>query len=301
MQVCVASCVSGEIVWGPRQVRRAERAGWVRRRLATSLECELDVIKLLHGARQLDDEDPIEALVAAEEDVLQLTVVCGDDGAGAAEVFRRLQQTGTVQFSQGKEGSIIVSDDPAGAVQHDECVERLTEIASACDVEQLPPELCSWLEVLMTGGKILRVARNDGYGLYVSDWSGPLVGSDAKHSPGLFCLSARWRNDQGYKRFIVFFVDLKGTLYDVYGSEQDHSSCAGSVWIGQWVDSAWNDLEQQLQNSFGASGVPNLDMLRQMKQGQMEVPGLGFDMMRCVAPSLSRFLRDISHSGTLPS
>eukprot|EP00931_Biecheleriopsis_adriatica_P094495 TRINITY_DN68137_c0_g1_i1.p1 TRINITY_DN68137_c0_g1~~TRINITY_DN68137_c0_g1_i1.p1 ORF type:complete len:303 (-),score=40.55 TRINITY_DN68137_c0_g1_i1:13-921(-) len=301
MQVSVISCASGEIIWGPRPVRRAERVGWVRKRFAISFECDVDSVRLLHGARQLDDEETLQSIVTGEDNELLLTLMRGGDGAGAAEVLARLQKTGADRFAQGR-GGILVSDDPAGAIPEEEIMVSFAEIARVCDAEELPPELANWLHALMTGGKCLRIARDDGFGLYTCDWGGPFVGAEAKHQPGLFCLSARWHNDQAHKNFIVYFLDLTGALCEIYGAAQSESNSATSVWCAHWANSAWSDLDQELHVAFGPSLVPTLDMLRQMKNGELPIPGdagMGHDMMRCVAPSLSQLFRELSYSGAL--
>lgn len=315
IQVSVASCASAEVFWGPRPVRRAETVGWLRRRLATSLECELDVVKLLHATRQLDDAEPISSLLDMPEQELLLTFVRGGEGAGAGAdaVLHRLERGGAERYAQGK-GGIVVQEDPCDTLSRERIAEILADAARLCDCELLPLGLSSWLEVLMSSGKILKIACNSGYGLSLTTWWASWA--EAKHQPGLFCLSARWFCDQAYKVRIVYFIDLTGSLSKIDPEEwlkckQKNSSSeglpsesdgCGCVWLAQWTDSAWNNnFQDELQLAFGPGAIPTLDMIRQMKDGSMPVPGIPLGMLSCIAPSVSHFFRELSYSGTIPA
>lgn len=299
IQVRIVSCATASVIWGPRAVRRAERVGWLRRRLATSLESELDCIKLLCGERELADDEPLADMQSDAKEDLELTVLRGGDGAGAAEVLARLRRKGAENTLQGK-GGIVIEDDPSSMLTAEEARERMAEIAKSCDVENLPPDVEHWLEVLMTSGQVLKIRRNDGYGMCTENWSAPCFGPESRHLPGILCLSATWPADQAYISRRVYFVDLAGALSVTYGP-----GAPGAVWVAEWCDSAWNPLEQQLQIAFGPHAIPTLDMIRQMQNGDMQIPGIwvgpGQEMLKCVAPSLSQFFRAASYSGTLPS
>jgi hypothetical protein len=71
----------------------------------------LPVVRVFHGDRQLDDDEPLQSLLVAAEEELQLTVMRGGAGAGAAEVLQRLHKAGLERASEGKPGITVHDKD----------------------------------------------------------------------------------------------------------------------------------------------------------------------------------------------